>query len=97
VVALRSSWIADSVGDSTDPVRQLERMMSLVREEYRGNSGRVCRHHAILFYQVAQRMGASVEFRTSGLTSKGRAWNRITLGGRTFVVDSFNEIWYEVE
>jgi hypothetical protein len=37
-----------------------------------------------------------VLLRCSGLTSSGHCWNHVIIGGRTFVVDAYNGILYEI-
>ena len=79
------------LGGSTTPEKKVQLLMRSVEDRF-GDTGKVCRHYAALFYYTARRVGLNdVELRQhntrwSTADDAGHCWNRITIDGRRFVV-----------
>jgi hypothetical protein len=87
-----------SGGKNTEEKVQL--LMKCVRDRFRDDSGKVCRHHAMLFYKVCDKLDIYVQYRCYAWgtsDSEGHSWNRVKIDDRLFVIDSFNGLWYEVK
>jgi hypothetical protein len=79
------------LGGQASPEQKVQLLMRAVEDRF-GDTGKVCRHYAALFYYTARRVGLSdVELRQhntrwSTADDAGHCWNRITIDGQRFVV-----------
>jgi hypothetical protein len=83
-----------ALGSTITAEQRVQVLQQVVHQTYAGVAGKVCRHHAYLAMHAGRQLGFTVEFRCYGLTTSGHAWNRVTTGGQTFVLDAFNNIRY---
>jgi hypothetical protein len=87
-----------NLGHDASPREKAEALLKSVHDVYAPKDGTtyVCRHYARLLLYTAKKLGfEDVEYRAYGLSSKGHCWNRITISGKTFVLDPRNSIIYE--
>jgi hypothetical protein len=88
-----------SVAGAGTTLAKVELLMKCIRDRYRNDPSKVCRHHAMLLYKVAPRVGIPVWYRCYAYgvgLSRGHSWNRVQVDGKVFVVDAFNGIQYEL-
>ncbi|MBI2362550.1 MAG: hypothetical protein HYV15_04125 [Elusimicrobia bacterium] len=56
--------------------------------------GNVCRHHAFLLHRASEKLGFPSRYIATGIRS-GHCWNIVTIDGKNFWIDAFNDIVFE--